>query len=120
MKCAGACGVTYEKTGVCFWLVADKYAEAEAAREIRCSTNNRASFDLLCVTSSNWKAGSSEMRKENVSKTIETQTKKKKTLWNQGQAGNCSNSYNLMSVGTNVQDMRSPRKVLLSFHGVGN
>lgn len=64
------------KRQVCFWLVADK---AEAAREIGCSANNRVGFDLLCVTSNNWKAGSGGLKagRKNVSETIETQTKKK-------------------------------------------
>lgn len=82
------------KRQVCFWLVADKYAQAEAAGEIGFSASNRVGFDLLCVTSNNWKAGSGVLKagRKNVSETIETQTKKNKISVESVASRNPSNS----------------------------
>ena len=64
MKCARAWGVIYGNTGVGFWLLVDKYAQAEAAEETGLSAGNQEGFDLLCVASSNWASELSEMRKK--------------------------------------------------------
>lgn len=62
LPCAGALGVAHEKTGVGFWLVADKYAPRLLKRQG--SACKREAFDLFCVASSNWTSELSEMRKK--------------------------------------------------------